>query len=203
MSMSAISQQQITSLLMQWSQGDEHALDQLTPLIYQDLRRLASYLLRGERPQHTLQPTALVNEAYLRLANDNKVTWQNRNHFFAVAARVMRHILVDYARFHQRAKRGGGVALLPLDEVFVFAPEASSDLLALNDALDRLGQLDPRKARVVELRFFGGLTVEETADVLQLSPNTILRDWNMAKAWLKREISNDEYAAGPRAVEAG
>jgi len=201
--MSAISQQQITSLLMQWSQGDEHALDQLTPLIYQDLRRLASYLLRGERPQHTLQPTALVNEAYLRLANDNKVTWQNRNHFFAVAARVMRHILVDYARFHQRAKRGGGVALLPLDEVFVFAPEASSDLLALNDALDRLGQLDPRKARVVELRFFGGLTVEETADVLQLSPNTILRDWNMAKAWLKREISNDEYAAGPRAVEAG
>lgn len=201
--MSAISQQQITALLMQWSQGDDQALDQLTPLIYQDLRRLASYLLRGERPQHTLQPTALVNEAYLRLANDNKVTWQNRNHFFAVAARVMRHILVDYARFHQRAKRGGGVALLPLDEVFVFAPEASSDLLALNDALDRLGQLDPRKARVVELRFFGGLTVEETADVLQLSPNTILRDWNMAKAWLKREISNDEYAAGPRAVEAG
>lgn len=200
--MSATTPQQITALLTQWSQGDEHALDELTPLIYKDLRRLASYLLRGERPQHTLQPTALVNEAYLRLASDNKIPWQNRNHFFAVAARVMRHILVDYARFHQRAKRGGGVTLLPIDEVFVFAPEASSDLLALNDALDRLGQLDPRKARVVELRFFGGLTVEETADVLQLSPNTILRDWNMAKAWLKREISNDEHAAGHKAVEA-
>lgn len=200
--MCATTPQQITALLTQWSQGDDHALDELTPLIYKDLRRLASYLLRGERPQHTLQPTALVNEAYLRLASDNKIPWQNRNHFFAVAARVMRHILVDYARFHQRAKRGGGVALLPIDEVFVFAPEASSDLLALNDALDRLGQLDPRKARVVELRFFGGLTVEETADVLQLSPNTILRDWNMAKAWLKREISNDEHAAGHKKMEA-
>jgi RNA polymerase sigma factor (TIGR02999 family) len=200
--MSVASPQQITALLVQWSHGDDHALDELTPLIYQDLRRLASYLLRGERPQHTLQPTALVNEAYLRLANDNKTPWQNRNHFFAVAARVMRHILVDYARFHQRAKRGGGVALLPIDEVFVFAPEASDDLLALNDALDRLGQFDPRKARVVELRFFGGLTVEETADVLQLSPNTILRDWNMAKAWLKREISNDGHTAGRETMEA-
>jgi RNA polymerase sigma factor (TIGR02999 family) len=196
MTMKDLPSEQVTALLHRWSNGDDAALEQLTPLVYGDLRRLASWLLRGERPDHTLQPTALVNEAYLRLAGDKKITWQNRVHFFAVASRVMRHILVDYARQHTRAKRGGGATLLHLDEALVFAPEVSSDLLALDSALQLLGKTDGRKARVIELRYFGGLTVEETAQVLQISPNTVMRDWDLAKAWLRREIRGHNDDSG-------
>lgn len=151
--MAEISPQQITALLVRWSKGDESALEELTPLVYDDLRKLAGWLMRDERPGHTLQPTALVNEAYLRLAVDKKVAWQNRAHFLAVAAQVMRHLLVDYARRHNRLKRGGGVEVLPLEDALVFAPETSRGLLELNDALQRLGEKDQRKARVVELRY--------------------------------------------------
>jgi len=179
---------EITGILFRWSQGDEHALDSLTPLVYRDLRRLAARLLRDERSGHTLQPTALVNEAYLKLAGQAKVQWQNRTHFFAVAARAMRQILVDHARGHLRLKRGAGVTVLPLEEGLLFEPERSADLLALDEALNRLAALDARKTRVVELRFFAGLDNEEIAKVLEISPNTVMRDWNMAKAWLRREI---------------
>jgi len=179
---------EITGILFRWSQGDEHALDSLTPLVYRDLRRLAARLLRDERSGHTLQPTALVNEAYLKLAGQAKVQWQNRTHFFAVAARAMRQILVDHARGHLRVKRGAGVTVLPLEEGLSFEPERSADLLALDEALNRLAALDARKTRVVELRFFAGLDNEEIAKVLEISPNTVMRDWNMAKAWLRREI---------------
>ena len=179
---------EITGILFRWSQGDEHALDSLTPLVYRDLRRIAARLLRDERSGHTLQPTALVNEAYLKLAGQAKVQWQNRTHFFAVAARAMRQILVDHARGHLRAKRGGGETAVPLDEGMLFAPERSADLLALDEALHRLALIDPRKSRVVELRFFAGLGNEEIAEVLHISPNTVMRDWNMAKAWLRREM---------------
>jgi RNA polymerase sigma factor (TIGR02999 family) len=193
--MAGTSSAEITGLLVRWSQGDEHALDSLTPMVYHDLRRLAAHLLRSERSGHTLQPTALVNEAYVKLSGQSKIQWQNRTHFFAVAARVMRQILVDYARGHQRAKRGGGAALLPLDEALVFAPERSADLLVLDQAVDRLAVVDPRKAKVVELRFFGGLNNDEIAEALQISSNTVMRDWNMAKAWLRREIESAETHA--------
>jgi|SRR6266852_4512715 len=183
---------QITELLLCWSQGDDRALDKLTPLVYQDLRRLASYFLRGERPGHTLQSTALVHEAYLKLAKQKKLQWQNRNHFYAVAARVMRQILVDYARRHRRLKRGGGASLLPLNEGLVFAPEQSAELLALDQALECLAEIDPRKTRVVELRFFGGLDNQQTAEILNISANTVMRDWNMAKTWLRREMNAGE-----------
>jgi len=186
--MRELNAQEITGILFRWSQGDEHALDSLTPLVYRDLRRIAARLLRNERSGHTLQPTALVNEAYLKLAGQAKVQWQNRTHFFAVAARAMRQILVDHARGHLRAKRGGGESVLPLDERMLFTPERSADLLALDEALYRLAAIDPRKTKVVELRFFAGLDNEEIAEVLQISPNTVMRDWNMAKAWLRREI---------------
>jgi RNA polymerase sigma-70 factor (ECF subfamily) len=190
--MSVSSPEAITELLVRWGTGDEDALSSLTPLVYQGLRKQASYLLRGERREHTLQPTALVNEAYLKLAGSGKQQWQNRTHFFAVASRVMRHILVDYARGHRRAKRGGGMIKLPLDEAIVVAPETSEEILELDRALELLAKHDVRKARVVELRFFGGLSVEETAEVLQVSANTVLRDWNLAKAWLRREINGAE-----------
>jgi|SRR5579859_488449 len=190
--MAGVSPGQITELLLCWSQGDDRALDRLTPLVYQDLRRLASYFLRGERPGHTLQPTALVHEAYLKLAKPKKLQWQNRTHFYAVAAHVMRQILVDYARRHQRHKRGGGASLLPLDEGLVFAPERSAELLALDDSLGRLAAIEPRKALVVELRFFGGLDNQQIAEILNISANTVMRDWNFAKTWLRREINAGE-----------
>jgi RNA polymerase sigma-70 factor, ECF subfamily len=193
--MAVPSTNEITGLLARWSHGDERALDSLTPMVYRDLRGLAAHLLRSERSGHTLQPTALVNEAYVKLAGQAKVQWQNRTHFFAVAARVMRQILVDYARSHQRAKRGGGATPLPLDEALVFAPERSSDLLLLDEAVDRLAEVDPRKAKVVELRFFGGLSNEEIAETLQISSNTVMRDWNMAKAWLRREMESGQVHA--------
>jgi RNA polymerase sigma-70 factor, ECF subfamily len=190
------SPEQITRLLLQWGQGDEAALEHLMPLVYKDLRKVAGHLLRNERLNHTLQATALVNEAYLRLADDNKLPWQNRTHFFAVASRVMRHVLVDHARHRKRNKRGTGMELLPLDEAVAFAPTTSSHILALNDALDQLAKTDLRKARVVEMRYFGGLTSEEIAAILQTSPNTVTRDWNMAKAWLRREIDHANHRAG-------
>lgn len=182
--MARTSATEITGLLLRWRQGDEGALDALAPLVYRDLRRMAARLLRGERPEHTLQPTALVHEAYLKLVGEVPVPWQNRSHFFAVAAGAMRHILVDYARGHQRVKRGAGAVAVPLDEAFVFVPERSIELLALDQALYRLAALDPRKVKVVELRFFAGLNNAEIAEVLEISPNTVMRDWNMAKAWL-------------------
>jgi RNA polymerase sigma-70 factor (ECF subfamily) len=182
------SSKDITRLLIRWSDGDEGALTLLTPLIYGDLRRRAAYLLRNERQGHTLQPTALVNEAFLKLEGQAKLRWQNRTHFFAVAARAMRQILIDYARRHCRDKRGGSMICLSLDESLAVAPEVSADLLLLDQALDRLLAVDPRKAKVVELRFFGGLKNQETAEVLQISPNTVMRDWNLAKAWLRREM---------------
>jgi RNA polymerase sigma-70 factor, ECF subfamily len=182
------SPEDITRLLARWTEGDEGALTFLTPLIYGELRRKAAYLLRNERQGHTLQATALVNEVFLKLEGNAKVQWQNRTHFFAVAARAMRHILVDYARQHRRDKRGGRAVFVPLDEALAVGPEVSADLLLLDQALDRLMAVDPRKAKVVELRFFGGLENHETAEVLQVSPNTVMRDWNLAKAWLRREM---------------
>ncbi len=190
--MVGVSPGQITELLLCWSQGDDRALDRLTPLVYQDLRRLASYFLRGERPGHTLQPTALVHEAYLKLAKPKKILWKNRTHFYAVAARVMRQILVDHARRYRRDKRGGGISLLPLDEGLVFAPERFAELLALDHSLERLAAIEPRKARVVELRSFGGLDNQQIAEILNISANTVMRDWNFAKAWLRREINAGE-----------
>jgi RNA polymerase sigma-70 factor (ECF subfamily) len=200
--MSGNTPEAITELLVRWGKGDEEALSSLTPLVFQGLKKQASYLLRGERREHTLQPTALVNEAYLKLVGSGKQPWQNRTHFFAVASRVMRHILVDYARGHRRAKRGGGILKLPLDEAIVVAPETSEEILELDRALELLAKHDVRKARVVELRFFGGLSVDETAEVLQISANTVLRDWNMAKAWLRREINGAESGTAG-AVEEG
>lgn len=180
---------EITGLLLRWSEGDERALDQLTPLVYDDLRRMAYFLLKKERPGHTLQPTALVNEACLKLGDAARTPWQNRAHFLAVAARAMRQILVDYARGRLRDKRGAGATVLPLDEALVFAPERPRELLDLDDALDRLASVHPRKAKVVELRFFGGMSIDETAAVLHISDNTVTRDWDFAKAWLRREMT--------------
>ena len=199
--MASPSAEQITGLLLRWSQGDEHALDDLTPLVYPDLRRLAAYLLKGERPGHTLQPTALVNEVYMKLEGAAKTPWQNRAHFVAIAARAMRQILVDYARRRKRKKHGGEVTIVPLEEGLVFAPEHSAELACLDDALNRLAKEHARQAKVVELRFFGGLTNEEIADVMQIAANTVIRDWNFAKAWLRREIESSEIDDGDQSEE--
>jgi RNA polymerase sigma-70 factor, ECF subfamily len=181
--------QTMTQLLSAWSDGDKVALEQLMPLVYQELHRLASRHLASERVGHTLQPTALVNEAYLRLIDQKRVRWQTKAHFLAIAAHMMRRILVDYARARRYAKRGGGAPVVTLDEAAALSVERASDLIAVDDVLTRLSELDPRKGRVVELRFFGGLSVEETAEVLQISPNTVLRDSRTAKAWLHCELS--------------
>jgi RNA polymerase sigma factor (TIGR02999 family) len=167
-------------------------LDELLPVVHQELRRLARRYMFGERPGHTLQTTALVNEAYLRLVNSRQVNWQNRAHFFAISAQLMRRILVDSARARGDQKRGGGIPKVTLDEALVGPQEKGQDLVALDDALKALSEVDPRKSRVVELRFFGGLGVEETAEVLNVHPNTVLRDWRLAKMWLKREMSKEE-----------
>jgi RNA polymerase sigma factor (TIGR02999 family) len=179
----------VTALLQAWGDGDQAALQALLPLVEQELHRLASRYMRGERPGHTLQPTALVNEAYLRLIDVTHVRWQNRAHFLAVAARMMRRILVDLARAKGYQKRGGRAPQVPLDGVEVAAPVLSADLVALHDALDALARHDLRKSQVVELRYFGGLTVEETAEVIGVSPETVMRDWKFAKVWLLRELS--------------
>jgi RNA polymerase sigma-70 factor (ECF subfamily) len=181
--------QGVTKLLLAWSEGQDTALHKLIPLVHQELRRLARRYMFGERPGHTLQTTALVNEAYLRLVNSRQVNWQNRAHFFAISAQLMRRILVDSARARRYQKRGGAIPKVTLDEAVIGAQEKSQDLIALDDALKALSAIDPRKARVVELRFFGGLEVKETAEVLKVSPDTVLRDWRLAKAWLKREMS--------------
>jgi len=181
-------QSEITRLLADWSKGDQAALERLLPLVYDELHRLARSYMRHERPDHTLQTTALVHEAYLRLVGQQNARWQTRVHFFAAAAQVMRHILVDHARGRMRAKRGEGVAEVSLTEVAVISEERADTLLAVNDALISLTALDPRKGRVFELRYFGGMSVDEAAEALQVSPATVARDWRMAKAWLRREM---------------
>jgi len=183
----------VTDLLIAWNSGNRDALERLIPLVHDELRRLAQRYMAGERPGHPLQATALVNEAYLRLIDSSRVRWQNRTHFFAVAAQLMRRILVDVARERQRLKRGGDVVHLSLDDAQL-VPQASNEMLiALDDALQALAEFDERKCRVVELRFFGGLTVDETAAFLDVSPITVMRDWDLAKSWLRRELdaSND------------
>ena len=180
----------ITQLLVAWNEGDQDALAQLTPLVYQELRRLAHGYLAGERQGHVLQTTALVNEAYLRLADQTEPRWQDRAHFFAVAARAMRHILVNYAKSYRAQKRGGGALKIELDEAAIVSPEESKKIVDLNEALESLAMLDPRKARVVELKYFGGLNHDEIADVLKISAITVRRDWIFAKAWLHNELHN-------------
>jgi len=179
----------ITQLLVKARNGDREAESVLVPLVYQELRRLAQRYMRNERPDHTLQATALVHEAYLKLAEQREIAWQNRTHFFAVAAQLMRRILVDHARAKLAKKRGSSQQKISLDGALIFSPAQSEDLLALNEALDRLSQLDPRQGRIVELKFFGGLIDEEVADVLGVSLRTVKRDWQMAKAWLFRELN--------------
>ena len=183
-----------TDLLLAWSEGDESAFDKLVPLVYQELHALARRYMRGERSDHTLQATALVNEAYVRLIDVNRIRWQNRSHFLAVAAQTMRRILVEFARHRGRQKRGGDVVRVTIDDADV-AQETSADLVALSDALSTLATFDPRMGQVVELRFFGGLSVHETADVLKVSPETVMRDWKTAKVWLLRELSQEKPAA--------
>jgi RNA polymerase sigma-70 factor (ECF subfamily) len=178
----------VTKLLLDWGAGQDAALEKLLPLVYQELRRMARRYMHGERLGHTLQATALVNEAYLRLVDSRKVRWQNRAHFFAISAQLMRRILVDFARSRRYQKRGGGIENLTLNEEMITVPQHGRQLLALDDALNALAKTDARKTRVVELRFFGGLSVGETAEVLRVSPDTVLRDWRLAKAWLAREM---------------
>jgi RNA polymerase sigma-70 factor, ECF subfamily len=179
---------EVTALLRQWGQGDEAALEQLMPLVYRELHQIAGRHLRHEQAGHSLQATALVHEAYLRLIEAKEVSWQDRAHFLALSARVMRHILVDHARSRRYQKRGGDAARVSFDEALVVATEPAQDFAALDDALEALATVDKRKSDVIELRFFGGLTVEETASVLKVSPDTVMRDWRLAKAWLMREI---------------
>jgi RNA polymerase sigma-70 factor, ECF subfamily len=185
---SATSSAEITRLLRAWGGGDPAALEDLAPMVYAELRRMAQRCMRREKPGNTLQPTALVNEAYLRLVDIANVRWQDRAHFFAVAAQMMRRILVDGARARATGKRGGGAVHLNLDESIDAMPDRGSQLVALDDALNALAVLDARKAKVIEMRFFGGLTVEETAEVLKISPESVMRDWKMARAWLMRQL---------------
>jgi|SRR5262245_41782762 len=194
--MATSSTHEITQLLVAWSAGDQAALEKLTPLVYQELRRLAKRYMARENAGHTLQPTALVNEAYLRLIEQKQVRWQNRAHFFGISAQLMRRILVDMARARRQGKRGGAARQVELDEALVVSSAPGEDLVALDDALETLAAMDARKSRVVELRFFGGLSVEETAEVLQVSPETVMRDWKMAKVWLHRELSKEKPDEG-------
>jgi RNA polymerase sigma factor (TIGR02999 family) len=186
--MAASSSHAVTGLLLAWSQGEQAALDKLVPLVYAELRRIAHRYVNRERRGHTLQTTDLVNEAYLRLIDANQVRWQDRAHFFAISAHLMRRVLVDFARSRRYLKRGGGAHRATFDEAMLAFPAPGPDLVALDDALKALAVKDARKCRVVELRFFGGLSVEETAEVLKVSPDTIHRDWRMAKAWLALEM---------------
>ena len=180
---------EVTQLLQSWSEGNQEALDKLVPLVHAELHRLARHYMSNERPGHTLQTTELVNEAYVRLIDWKNVRWQNRAHFFGVAAQIMRRILVDFARSRASAKKGGGTQYVSLSEAMTISPERGEDLIALDDALESLSELDSRKSRIVELRFFGGLSVEETAEVLKISARTVMRDWGLAQAWLYRELS--------------
>ena len=182
-------QRDVTELLLAWSNGDSSALGRLTPLVYQELRRLAKQYMAQEHPGHTLQATALVNEAYVRLIDLNRMRWQNRDHFFAVSARMMRRILVEFARSRQRQKRGGEAERVALDQALEVSLSKGEDLVALDEALSVLAGLDPRLSQVVELRFFGGLSVKETGEVMKVSSDTVRRDWKMAKVWLMRQLS--------------
>ena len=191
MTIPALAPQEVTQMLLDWSQGDQQALDRLIPVVYGELRRLASRHLRRERADHTLQTTALIHEAYLKLIEQRNVQWQNRAHFFGIAARLMRRILVDYARSKDASKRGGGEIHLALDEALDEAEAQDADLIALDDALTSLASFDSRQSRIVELRYFGGLTIEETAEAIGVSPATVEREWNLARAWLRRELSRE------------
>jgi RNA polymerase sigma-70 factor (ECF subfamily) len=183
-------QNKITQLLKQWSSGDESALDELVSLVYDELRRLASYYLRHQEIGHTLQATALVNEAFIRLMGVKETRWENRAHFFAVAAKAMRQIIIDHARSHKRLKRGGGQQAISIDGAAAITQEQAGDMIALDEALNSLAAIDERKGRVVELRFFGGLNTDEIAEVLKISAPTVQREWRMAKAWLYRELKS-------------
>ena len=182
-------QHEITQLLAEWSDGNQSALDELYPLVYDELHRLARRYMSRERKGHTLQATALINEAYVRLVDQKNVQWANRSHFFAISAQIMRRILIDHARRHGYAKRGGGAHQVSLEEAATVVPDQSQELLRLDEALKSLAEMDPRRSQVVELRYFGGLNNEEIADVLQISENTVTRDWNMARAWLYQQLT--------------
>ena len=192
----------VTALLSQLARGNPEAAEKLMPLVYDELKRLARAYMRRERTDHTLQTTALVHEAYLRLVDQDAVNWEGRSHFFGIAAQLMRRILIDHARGHLREKRGGGKVVLPLNEALVFSPEHSEELVRLDEALDRLSKLDPRQGQIVELRFFGGLRVEETAQCIGVSPKTVKRDWAVAKVWLHGELRHGDgdipKTMGPR-----
>ena len=183
---------EVTTLLQAWGRGEDAALDEIIPIVYRELRRIAHHYMAGERPDHTLQTTALVNEAYLKLVDSRGVNWRNRAQFFAISARLMRRILVDYARARGYRKRGAGARDVTLHDKLVGPNERGRNVLELDDALKALAELDPRKSKVVELRFFGGLSLEETAEVLKVCPDTVLRDWRMAKAWLGRELGAEK-----------
>jgi RNA polymerase sigma-70 factor (ECF subfamily) len=191
--------EEVSTLLRAWSGGDQRALERLTPIVYDELHRLAQRYMRRERPGHSLQTTALVNEAYTRLVDYKRMQWQDRAHFFAVSAQLMRRILVEHARRHN-LKRGGGVQHVSLDEATIVGGDGDTDLVALDDAMNALAQLDPRKVQVVEMRFFGGLSVEETAAVLKISPVTVKRDWRSARTWLYRELTGATNN-GPQTLE--
>jgi RNA polymerase sigma factor (TIGR02999 family) len=178
----------VTKLLVAWGDGDEAARDELMPLVYQELHRLAHHYMNRERPGHTLQTSALVNEAFVRLIDQKEVRWQNRSHFFGIAAQMMRRILVDYARSRQYAKRGGGAQQVSFEEALIVSEERAAEVVALDNALKGLAEFDPRKSQIVELRFFGGLSIDETAEILRVSPGTVMRDWTLAKAWLRKQI---------------
>ena|SRR3984893_15901029 len=188
----ASDQENVTRLLLEWSDGNQQALEEMLPLIYDELRHLAHNFLYRERPGHTLQTTALVHEAYLRLIDQRDARWQNRAHFFAIAAQAMRRILIDSARKHVAEKRGGGGEKLSLTEVASIFLEPDANLLALDEALNALAEIDPQQSRIIELRYFGGLTIEETAEVMKLSPATIKREWAMARAWLHQTLTGGE-----------
>jgi RNA polymerase sigma factor (TIGR02999 family) len=187
--MTTESHREITRLLSDWAGGDREALERLTPLVHAELRRIARRQMGGERQGHTLQATALVNEAYLRLAGQDGFEWRDRSHFYAVCAQVMRHVLIDHARAHARDKRGGGALHVELNEAALMGGEGASELVALDEALRELEEVDPQKGRVVELRYFAGLSIEETAEVLNISPTTVRREWRRAKAWLYRALA--------------
>ena len=187
--MPTLSPQEVTQLLADWGKGDRSALDKLLPLVHSELRRIAQRQMSQERPGHTLQATALVNEAYLKLAGQQKFEWQNRAHFFAVCAQVMRHILIDHARAHGREKRGGGAIQVSLNDALVVGGDQAAHFIALDEALRVLERLDPQKGKIVELRYFGGLSIEEAAEVLNVSPRTVRREWQRAKAWLYRMMT--------------
>lgn len=189
--MSTLSTEQVTDILLAWGQGDEAALEKLMPLVYGELKRLAHHYLKGERAGQLLQTTDLVNEAYLRLIDARRVQWQNRAHFFAMAASLMRRVLVDAARKRNFQKRGGGALQVSLNEALPLGHQRGPDLIALDDALQMLAEFDARKCKVVELRFFGGLSVKETAEVLRVSPDTVMRDWSLARAWLLNQLGHD------------